>query len=180
VDDDGVVVGVDDGRVVVVDRPWPPADGEEDAGVEGAGPVVVVVDVDEEEDGAVGSGEESPAGAVVLVVVDGSVVEGSVVDGSVVEEGSVVIVDGSVVEGSTVDGSVVIVDGSGAGSVAGMVSVVVGSIPVPASVGEPVSATACAAGTHARATNNVVRARPRRRCVSNTRFSGISLERRCC
>jgi hypothetical protein len=152
-DDDGVAVGVDDGRVVVVDRPWPPAGVEEGAGVEEAGSVVVVV-VDGADDGVAGSGEVTPAGAVELVVVDGSLF-GSVEEaGSVDEDGLVAdgsVVDGSVVEGSlvevvevveVVEGSGLMVVGSGAGSVAGMVSVVVGSIPAPGSVGEPVSATA--------------------------------------
>gem|GEM_PF-4121269 len=136
-DDDGVVVGVDDGRVVVVGRPWPPAGVEEGAGVEEAGSVEVVV-VEGEEDGAVGSGEKTPAGAVVVLVVDGSM------DGSVEEdEGSVAegsVAEGSVAEGSVVEGSGLMVAGSGTGSVAGTVSVVVGSVAAPGS--EPVSATA--------------------------------------
>jgi len=151
VDTGVVVVGVDDGRVVVVDRPCPPDDGDVVTAVEEAGSVVVVV---------VAAPGSLSAGAVVVVVEE-------------VGSGTVVVVVVESGDEGSVAGSVA---GSGAGSVAGAEPsvVVVVSVPGPGST-EPVSsASACAAGTHARATNNVVRARPRRTRLSNTRISAGS------
>jgi hypothetical protein len=91
VEPDAVVV-VDDGRVVVVDRPEPPEDGMDVLVVELPGPVVVV----EEELEVVVAPESSSAGTVV-VVVEGSfgVVVVVVVES---DEGSVVGVVSTVVD----------------------------------------------------------------------------------
>jgi hypothetical protein len=137
----GGVVGVDDGRVVLVVWPEPRGDGDpgEVAPVVGSGPVVVVVvvvvvveEVEEEaESGEVGVPEPVSAGAVVVVVADGSVV-------------------------------VVVVESGG--------SVEVVSVPAPGSAAE-VSARAGTAGTQTTATNTVVMARPRRMRLDNTGIS---------
>jgi hypothetical protein len=68
--------------------------------------------------------------------------------------------------------AVVVVVGSDAGVVVAVVSTVVEvvSVPGPGS-GLPTSATAWAAGRLTRATNMVVRARPRRTRLNNTRIS---------
>jgi hypothetical protein len=138
----GTVVGVDEGRVVLVVWPEPRGDGDvgEVAPVVGSGPLVVVVEdelVVEEEEGSeeVGAPEPVSAGAVVVVVADGSVV---------------VVVE------------------SGAGSVAGDVDVVVELVP---GSGAAVSARAEAAGTQTTAMNTVVMARPRRMRLDNTGIS---------
>ena len=87
-----VVVGVDDGRVVVVERPEPP-EGTEDVGdvlvVDCPGPLMVVV-VEEDEEELVGVPVSVSIGAVVEVVEEGSVVVVVGVDGS--DEGVVVVV----------------------------------------------------------------------------------------
>jgi hypothetical protein len=141
----GAVVGVDDGRVVLVVWPEPRGDGDpgEVVPVVGSGPVVVVVVVEEveEEDeevesDEVGVPEPVSAGAVVVVVADGSVVV------VVVESG------GSVVE--------------------------VVSVPAPGSAAE-VSARAGTAGTQTTATNTVVTARARRMRLDNTGISSPGL-----
>jgi len=143
--EDRAVVGVDDGRVVVVvERPDPP-DCDWGVVVElvEPGALVVVVEEEEEEEeeelDVVGA-PESSAGAVVVVV------EGS--------EEVVVVVDGSV-----------------AGSVVG-VTTVVDVVAAPSPGSEGVSARAGPAGTQTAATNTVVMAMTRR-----TRCSFIPVSR---
>ena len=89
VEPDAVVV-VDDGRVVVVDRPVPPGDGMDVLVVEGPGPVVGV-DVE-----VVVVSASSSAGTVVVVVEGSEMVVVVVVDDS--EGGSVVGVVSTVVD----------------------------------------------------------------------------------
>jgi hypothetical protein len=136
-EEDRAVVGVDDGRVVV-DVEWPDPPGcDWGVVVELVGPGTVVVVEEEEEE------EE-----VELVVVAPESSAGAVV----------VVVEGS-------EGAVVVVDGSGAGSVVG-VTTVVDVVAVPSPGSEAASAEADPAGTQTTATNTVVRAMTRRTRIS--------------
>jgi hypothetical protein len=94
------VVGVDDGRVVVVVRPEPPLcdDGGDVVLGVGSGPVVVeVVEEEDEESGEVVPPEPVSAGDVVVVVEDGS---GAVVVVVAESGGTVVVVVSVPVPGS--------------------------------------------------------------------------------
>jgi hypothetical protein len=135
-----VVVVVDDDRFVCVDRPGSPEDGVDVLVVELPGPVVVVEELE-----VVVASESSPAGAVLVVVVEGSV-----------------------------GTQVVVVVGSAAGSVVGVVSTVVDVVALPPPVsGSPSSAKAGPAETQAIATHSVVRAIARRTRLSMSRVSWV-------